>query len=125
MPLPHLIQDEDPYVRKTAAICVAKLYDINPDLVEERGFLDTLRELIGDSNPMVRRALGVHNSYSVLQMKAAAGQFVELAASLGTMPAPWRHEENTQTATSWRLSPPFPLSLLPASDRALCAGASG
>lgn len=41
-------------MRKTAAICVAKLYDINPDLVEERGFLDTLRELIGDSNPMVR-----------------------------------------------------------------------
>jgi AP-1 complex subunit beta-1 len=40
-------------VRKTAAICVAKLYDINPELVEERGFLDILRELVGDANPMV------------------------------------------------------------------------
>ena len=37
------MQDEDPYVKKTAAVCVAKLYDINPELVEDRGFLDTLR----------------------------------------------------------------------------------
>ena len=37
------MQDDDPYVRKTAAVCVAKLYDINPELVEDRGFLDTLK----------------------------------------------------------------------------------
>lgn len=36
-------QDDDPYVRKTAAVCVAKLYDINPELVEDRGFLDLLK----------------------------------------------------------------------------------
>jgi len=52
-PLLKTLKDEDPYVRKTAAVCVAKLYDINPELVEERGFLDLLRELLGDSNPMV------------------------------------------------------------------------
>lgn len=46
-------QDDDPYVRKTAAICVAKLFDINPELVEDRGFLETLKDLISDSNPMV------------------------------------------------------------------------
>lgn len=40
-------------MRKTAAICVAKLHDINAELVEDRGFLDSLRELISDSNPMV------------------------------------------------------------------------
>ena len=38
-------QDDDPYVRKTAAVCVAKLFDINPELVEDRGFLDTLKVL--------------------------------------------------------------------------------
>lgn len=38
-----LLQDDDPYVRKTAAVCVAKLFDINPELVEDRGFLDTLK----------------------------------------------------------------------------------
>jgi hypothetical protein len=36
-------QDDDPYVRKTAAICVLKLFDINPELVDDRGFLDMLR----------------------------------------------------------------------------------
>jgi AP-1 complex subunit beta-1 len=40
-------------VRKTAAICVAKLYDINAELVEDRGFLTTLNDMISDSNPMV------------------------------------------------------------------------
>lgn len=46
-------QDESPYVRKTAAICVAKLFNLNPSLCLENGFLDTLKEMIGDSNPMV------------------------------------------------------------------------
>jgi vesicle coat complex subunit len=32
---------------------VAKLYDINAELVEEQGFLDTLRGLISDANPTV------------------------------------------------------------------------
>ena len=52
-PLAKCLKDEDPYVRKTAAICVAKLYDISPELVEDRGFVDTLRELISDANPAV------------------------------------------------------------------------
>lgn len=30
-------------MRKTAAVCVAKLFDINPEMVEDRGFLDMLR----------------------------------------------------------------------------------
>ena len=34
-------------------MCVAKLYDINAELVEDRGFLERLRELIADSNPTV------------------------------------------------------------------------
>lgn len=52
-PLRSCLKDPDPYVVKTAAICVAKLYDMNPQLVETQGFLDMLRELLGDSNPMV------------------------------------------------------------------------
>lgn len=34
-PLKFAIKDEDSYVRKTAAICIAKMYDIAPDIVEE------------------------------------------------------------------------------------------
>jgi hypothetical protein len=49
-PPPPTRQDDDPYVRKTAAVCVAKLYDISAELVEDRGFLDMLRvSLIGRS----------------------------------------------------------------------------
>uniref|UniRef100_A0A1J3HH02 Beta-adaptin-like protein n=3 Tax=Noccaea caerulescens TaxID=107243 RepID=A0A1J3HH02_NOCCA len=52
-PLQKCLKDDDPYVRKTAAICVAKLFDINAELVEDRGFLDALKDLISDNNPMV------------------------------------------------------------------------
>jgi AP-1 complex subunit beta-1 len=52
-PLRKTLRDESPYVRKTAAICVAKLYDLAPALALENGFLETLQELIGDPNPMV------------------------------------------------------------------------
>ena len=52
-PLRRCMKEEDPYVRKTAAICVAKLYDINPTLVEEQDFIDLLNDLLSDSNPMV------------------------------------------------------------------------
>ncbi|XP_037933057.1 AP-1 complex subunit beta-1 [Teleopsis dalmanni] len=52
-PLRKCLKDEDPYVRKTAAVCVAKLYDISYSMVEDQGFLDQLKELLSDSNPMV------------------------------------------------------------------------
>lgn len=52
-PLRKCLKDEDPYVRKTAAVCVAKLYDINATMVEDQGFLDALKDLLSDSNPMV------------------------------------------------------------------------
>jgi AP-1 complex subunit beta-1 len=52
-PLERCLKDQDPYVRKTAAVCVAKLFDINAELVAERGFLESLLNLVGDANPMV------------------------------------------------------------------------
>ncbi|WZZ75942.1 hypothetical protein YC2023_087312 [Brassica napus] len=52
-PLQKCLKDDDPYVRKTAAVCVAKLFDINAELVEDRGFLEALKDLISDNNPMV------------------------------------------------------------------------
>uniref|UniRef100_A0A0N5BAM1 AP complex subunit beta n=1 Tax=Strongyloides papillosus TaxID=174720 RepID=A0A0N5BAM1_STREA len=52
-PLRKCMKDEDPYVRKTAAVCVAKLHDINPSLVEDQGFVELLSDLLCDCNPMV------------------------------------------------------------------------
>src|SRR6202011_4440732 len=47
-----LIQDESPYVRKTAVICVAKLFDINQSMCLENGFLELLQDMVNDANPM-------------------------------------------------------------------------
>ncbi|KAL6877344.1 adaptin N terminal region domain-containing protein [Trichoderma longibrachiatum] len=52
-PLRKTLRDESPYVRKTAAICVAKLFDLNPAMCIENGFIESLQEMIGDPNPMV------------------------------------------------------------------------
>ncbi len=60
-PLRKCLKDEDPYVRKTAAVSVAKLHDINSQLVEEQGFLDSLKDLLSDSNPMVTFGLPLKN----------------------------------------------------------------
>lgn len=53
IPLRRTLLDDNPYVRKTAAICVAKLFDLNPEMCIEFGFLDEVKKLITDSNPMV------------------------------------------------------------------------
>jgi AP-1 complex subunit beta-1 len=52
-PLRKTLRDESPYVRKTAVLCVAKLFDLSPQMCIENGFLETLQELVGDPNPMV------------------------------------------------------------------------
>lgn len=52
-PLRHSLKDADPYVRKTAAICVAKLYMHDRKLVDRQGFIGMLRDLLADGNPTV------------------------------------------------------------------------
>ena len=41
-PLADAMNDENDYVRKTAAMCVAKVYEINPEKIEKLGILDRL-----------------------------------------------------------------------------------
>ena len=52
-PLQRTLQDKDPYVRKTAAVAVAKLYDLNPEMTIDKGFIQDLEKLLYDPNPMV------------------------------------------------------------------------
>ncbi len=52
-PLRHALKDKDPYVRKTAAICVAKMYTADPRKTERAGFVEMLRDLMQDSNATV------------------------------------------------------------------------
>ena len=54
-PLKDALNDKDPYVRKTGALCVAKIYDINAQLAEDQfGFVDKIKEMLEEeTNAMV------------------------------------------------------------------------
>jgi len=52
-PLKGLLRDPDPYVRKTAAFTVAKLYDHDKNLVEASDLIDRLNSMLRDDNPTV------------------------------------------------------------------------
>ncbi|KAI9710258.1 MAG: hypothetical protein M1820_002751 [Bogoriella megaspora] len=52
-PLRRLLRDSDPYVRKTAAFCVAKLYEHDRQLVEKSDLIDRLNTMLKDENPTV------------------------------------------------------------------------
>ena len=45
--------DSDPYVRKTAAITVAKLYDHDKRLIENSDLIERLNRMLKDENPTV------------------------------------------------------------------------
>jgi vesicle coat complex subunit len=47
------LQDEDPYVKKTAATAVAKLYQTSPRLVKDHSFIKTLQGMLLDGNASV------------------------------------------------------------------------
>lgn len=68
-PLHAALKDTDPYVRKTAAVCVAKLYDTNPSFTVEEGFISGLQKLVSDSNAMT-----VANAVAVLSEISEASQ---------------------------------------------------
>ncbi|XP_012944461.1 AP-1 complex subunit beta-1 [Aplysia californica] len=76
-PLRKCLKDEDPYVRKTAAVCVAKLHDINAQLVEDQGFLEALKDLLSDSNPMVV-ANAVAAISEILEASSTAQPYLEM-----------------------------------------------
>lgn len=49
----NLLKDSDPYVRKTAAFCVAKLYDHDKSLFNDGTFIQLLNAMLRDENPTV------------------------------------------------------------------------
>ena len=52
-PLRRTLHDDNAYVRKTAVICVAKLFQLNKDLCAELGVVEDLVNALDDSNPLV------------------------------------------------------------------------
>ena len=41
-PLKKALNDEDAYDRKTAALCIPKLFEVAPEMIESEGFLKML-----------------------------------------------------------------------------------
>lgn len=52
-PVKRLMSDSDPYVRKTATFCVAKLYEHDKKLIESSDLIDRLNRMLKDENPTV------------------------------------------------------------------------
>lgn len=67
-PLREALYDEDSYVRKTAVLCVAKLYDSNPELIVELNLIKFVGSMLNDGNAMV-----VANAVVCLQAIAERG----------------------------------------------------
>ena len=51
--LKDALTDDDPYVKKTAATAVAKLYQTSPRLVKDHSFIKTLQGMLLDGNAIV------------------------------------------------------------------------
>ena len=51
--LKRLMDDDDPYVRKTACYTVAKIYDHDKRLVESSDLIDRLNRMLKDENSTV------------------------------------------------------------------------
>jgi len=51
--LKDCLSDEDPYVKKTAAISIAKLYMTSPRLVKDYNLVKMLQGMLGDGNAIV------------------------------------------------------------------------
>jgi AP-2 complex subunit beta-1 len=52
-PLKRLMKDSDPYVRKTCAFCVSKLYEHDKNMVEGSDLIERLNKMLRDENPTV------------------------------------------------------------------------
>lgn len=75
-----LTVDGDPYVRKTAALGILKLFHQKPKVIEDHGFLPMLVQLIADSNPVVasNAAAALHE---IVTHRAASGAPISLPAN--------------------------------------------
>jgi len=53
-PLLQALKDTDPYVKKTAVMCVPKVYELTPELIEENKIIEEVQEILNnDTNSVV------------------------------------------------------------------------
>ena len=67
--LKKALNDEDPYVKKTAIICVPKVYEVSPELIESHEILERMQKMLPkEGNPHVLCNL-ILSLFEVSQMK--------------------------------------------------------
>jgi vesicle coat complex subunit len=71
--LQKCLEDRDPYVAKTAAVCVTKLYAYDRSLVERMGFLDQLRNLLNHENSTVMDVILGDGVYATVALINSSG----------------------------------------------------
>ena len=87
VPLKRLLQDQDPYVRKTAAIAVAKLHGHDRTAIEQTALINGLKELLLDTNTTVVAnalisLLDICNRSSAIRISLNVGIASKLVAAL-------------------------------------------
>jgi len=70
-PLMAALKDTDPYVKKTALLCVPKVYELTPNLVEENKMIETIQKVLSTEN----------NSMVIANAVIALAELSELSGS--------------------------------------------
>lgn len=101
-PLKQLMADSDPYVRKTAAITVAKIYDHDKKLVESSDLIDRLNRMLKDENPTV-----VATALSALQDIWERSENIKLTIDYSSASKSVSILSDCNELVSWQSKEPF------------------
>ena len=70
-PLAAALKDTDSYVKKTAVMCVPKVYELTPELVEQHKMIEELQSIIGKDNNSNVIANTIISLAEISEMKGA------------------------------------------------------
>lgn len=68
-PVKMCLKDKDAYVRKCAAFCVAKLYELSPDMVDQHNMIETLQQMSKTENNVMVLVNVVQALYDISMFK--------------------------------------------------------
>ncbi|KAJ3271359.1 hypothetical protein HDV01_006864 [Terramyces sp. JEL0728] len=80
-PLKKSLKDDDPYVRKTSALCISKLFDLNPQTAIENGFVQVIANAVAALSEIteasVQKDILVINDVILTKLLAALNECTE------------------------------------------------
>ena len=62
-PLAQALKDSDAYVRKTAVMCVPKVYELTPELVEQHKLIEEVQSILEKETNSVVISNTLHECY--------------------------------------------------------------